>query len=157
MIKTTTRTMLHKTAGEPPPCLQCCHGWHSSTTSHHVTTWPQDYDNNHAHTYSTIRHSSLRFTALRSGEPSPLYMPWPRTLYKSSQSTHLGDPTLIHSFLHYRRALEASLWAARLSALDLLPIPPFLYPHCKNFRPFKRGTHTRSSLKLDVGLRPETI
>jgi hypothetical protein len=32
-----------------------------------------------------------------------------------------------------------------------------LHPHCKNFRAFKRGTYTRSSLRLDVGLRPELV
>jgi hypothetical protein len=32
-----------------------------------------------------------------------------------------------------------------------------LHPHCKNFRVFKRGTHTRSSLRLDVGLQSEPV
>jgi hypothetical protein len=32
-----------------------------------------------------------------------------------------------------------------------------LHLHYKNFRAFKRGTRTRSSLRLDVGLRPEPV
>ena len=140
-MKTTVETMSHRMADELPPCLQCRHGWHSSTTSHHATTWPQDHDDNHAQTCSTrwpslqakLARTSLRLMNLRLGEPPSLYTPWPRTLYKGSQGTHLGDPkpfdpTLIHSFLHRRRAPEASLRRAHLLALDLLPLPPFLHP-----------------------------
>jgi hypothetical protein len=39
----------------------------------------------------------------------------------------------------------------------LLPLPLLLHPHCKNFKAFKRGTHTRSSLRLDVGLCLELV
>ena len=141
MMKTMVRTTSHRTAGELPSCLQCRHDRHSSTTSHHAATWPQDHDDNHAHTCSPRRRSlqakldwpSLRLTILRSEEPTALYKPWLRTLYKGSQGTRLGDPSLIHSFLHRRRAPEASLRAACLLALDLLPLPPFLHPDCKNF------------------------
>jgi len=115
MTKATTETTSHRTANKPPPCLQCRHGRHSSTTSHHAAMWPQDHDDNHAQTCSTrwrslqakLARTSLRFTTLRSGEPPSLYTPWPRTLYKGSQGTHLRGPTLIHSFLHCRRAPEA--------------------------------------------------
>jgi hypothetical protein len=87
-----TKTMSYRTTGEPPPCLQCHHGLHSSTTSHHAVMWPQDHDDNHVQMCSTRRRSlqtklartSLRLTALRSGEPSSLYTSWPRTLYKGS-------------------------------------------------------------------------
>jgi hypothetical protein len=47
MTKTTAETTSHRTAGKPPPCLQCRHGWHSSTTSHHAMPWPQDRNDNH--------------------------------------------------------------------------------------------------------------
>jgi hypothetical protein len=93
ITKTTTRTTSHRTTGPPPPC-------------HSAATWPQDHDDNHARTCSIkwcslqakLARTSLRLTTLRSGESSSLYTPWPQTLYKSSQGTHLGNPTLIHSF-----------------------------------------------------------
>ena len=166
MTKATTDTALHRMADEPPSKPQCRHGRHSSATSHPAATRPEDHDDSHNRTCTRRRRSlqaklarsSLRLTTLWSGEPSSLYSPWPRTLHKGSQDTHLGDPTLIHSFLHRRRASEASLRAAHLLALALLPLPPFLHPpHCKNFRAFKRGTRNRSSLRLDVGLWPEPV
>ena len=106
-MKTTVETISHRMDGEPPPCLQCHHGRHSSTTSQRAATWPQDHDDNHAPTYSTRRRNlqaklartSLRLMTLWSGEPSSLYTPWPRTLYKGSQGTHLGIHLLFtHSY-----------------------------------------------------------
>jgi hypothetical protein len=80
ITKTTIEITSHRMAGEPPPCLQCHHGRHSSTTSHHATAWPQDRDNNHAETCTTRRHRfqakiarpSLRLMTPRSGEASSL-------------------------------------------------------------------------------------
>jgi hypothetical protein len=84
-----------------------------------------------------------------SGEPSSLYVTWPQTLYKGSQGT------LPRDHLHNLQTPEALIRAVHLLALALLPLPPFLHPHCKNLRAFKRETHTQSSLRLDVGLQPE--
>ena len=97
-MKTMAETTSHKMAGEPPPCLQCHHGRHSSTMPHHATMWPQDHDDNHVRTCTTRRCSlqaklartSLKLMTLRSGELPSLYTPWPRTLYKGSQGTHRG-------------------------------------------------------------------
>ena len=105
MTKTMVKTTSHRTTSEPPPCLQCCHGRHSSTTPHHAMMWPQDHDDNHAQTCTTrwrslqakLARSFLRLTTLRLGESSSLYVPWPQTLYKGSQGTHLGDQ---NSFTH---------------------------------------------------------
>ena len=142
MTKTTVETMSHRTAGAPPPCLECHHNRRRSTAPLHAARWPQDNDDSHIRAYSTRRHSlqaklarpSLRLTTIRSGEPPPLYVSWPRTLYKSSQgilSRYSASPT--HSLtLHRSRAPEASFWATCLLALALLPLPPFLHPHCKN-------------------------
>jgi hypothetical protein len=106
MTKTTTETTLHRMASELPSCLQCRHDRHSSTMSCHATTWPQDRDENHARTCPTRRHSlqaklgrpSIRLSTPRSGEPIALYTPWPRTLYKGSQGTHLY---MIHILYHF--------------------------------------------------------
>ena len=107
VTKATTDTALHRTADEPPSRLQCRHGRHSSATSHHVTTWPEDHDDSHARMNTRRQHSlqatlartSLRLTTLRSGEPPPLYAPWPQTLYKGSQGTHL-DILILYHFTH---------------------------------------------------------
>ena len=83
MTKATAETTSHRMAGELSSCLQCRHGWHSSTTPCHSTTWPQDHDDSHAQTCSTKYHSlqaklarpSLRLMTLRSGELIALYAP----------------------------------------------------------------------------------
>jgi len=106
VTKAMAETTSHRTAGEPPVCLQCRHGWHSSTTPHHAVTWPQVHDDNHAQTCTTRRRSlqaklartSLRLTTLRSGESPSLYTPWPRTLYKGSLGTISRHPLPFHSF-----------------------------------------------------------
>jgi hypothetical protein len=59
MTKAITETTSHRTAGEPPPYLQCHHGQHSSTMPHLTAMWAQDHDNNHAQTYF-IRRRSLQ-------------------------------------------------------------------------------------------------
>ena len=77
MTKTMTETTSHRVASEPPPCLQCHNGQHSSTMPHHAVMWPQDHDDNHAWTCTTRWHSLqaklarpfLRLSTLRSGEP----------------------------------------------------------------------------------------
>jgi len=53
MTKAIIETTSHRMAGEPPPCLQCRHGRHSSTMPHLTTMWAQDHDDNHAPMYST--------------------------------------------------------------------------------------------------------
>ena len=107
--KAMTDTALHKMADEPPSRLQCCHGRHSSTMSCPAATWLEDHDDSHDRTCTRRRHSlqakfartSLRHSTLRSGEPPALYTPWPRTLYKGSQGTHLrghAHPLPFYSF-----------------------------------------------------------
>jgi hypothetical protein len=59
MTKATTETTSRRIADEPPPCLQCCHGRHSSTVPHLTVTWTQDHDDNHAQTCA-IRQCSLQ-------------------------------------------------------------------------------------------------
>ena len=39
MTKAITEITSHRTAGEPPPCLQCYHDQHNSTTPRLTTTW----------------------------------------------------------------------------------------------------------------------
>jgi hypothetical protein len=105
-----------------------------------------------------LARTSLRLMTLQSRESPLLYAPWPWTLYKGSQGTHLDTFWVPYSFiLHRSRAPKPSLRATRLLAQALLPLLPFLHPHCKNFRAFKRGTCTQSSLRLDVGLQPEQV
>jgi hypothetical protein len=91
-MKTMMDTALHRTADEPPMCLQCLPRPARSTTSDPVATWPQDHDD--SHTWASIRRwcslqaklakTSLRLSTLRSGEPPLCNEPWPRTLYKGS-------------------------------------------------------------------------
>jgi hypothetical protein len=120
-----TDAALHTTTNEPPPCLQCRHGLHSSALSHLVMMWPQDRDESHAQTSTRRRRSlqaklartSLRLTTLRSGEPPLCIKTWPQTLYKGSQGTHLGTWTHSSSstisFIHHSsRAPGVSLRAA---------------------------------------------
>jgi hypothetical protein len=59
MTKAIAETTSHRMASEPPPCLQCRHGRHSSTTPHLTATWAQDHDDNHTQTCS-IRRRSLQ-------------------------------------------------------------------------------------------------
>ena len=130
-------------------------------------TCPQDHNDNQAQTCTSrwrslqakLARPSLRLTTPLSGEPIVLYAPSPQTLYKGSQDTHLDRFTssTISLILHHSRAPRASLQAVHLLALALLPLPSFSHPHCKNFRAFKRGTHTRSSLRLDIGLQPKPV
>jgi hypothetical protein len=56
-MKTTVETTSWRTTSEPPPCLQCHHGRHSSTTPHLTMMWPQDHDDNHAQTCTTRQRS----------------------------------------------------------------------------------------------------
>jgi hypothetical protein len=57
MTKATMETMLHRTAGKPPSCLHCRHGWHSSTMPYLTMTWAQDHDYNYTQMCTTRRHS----------------------------------------------------------------------------------------------------
>jgi hypothetical protein len=73
--KTTTDAVLHMTADEPSPWLQCCHDQHSNTTSALAATWPQDHDESHAPT-NTRRRRSLQAKLVRTflglSTPRPL-------------------------------------------------------------------------------------
>jgi hypothetical protein len=108
----------------------------------HVATWAQDHDDNHVRTHAdtkTRRPSlqakiasffSLRLTTARSGEPNPLYVAWPRTLYKG---THGTLPREGLSRFH----------SGSLSPLSYL-FHSSCISHCKNFRAFNREIRTRS-------------
>jgi hypothetical protein len=118
MTKTTTDSTLLRMADEPPPCLQCRHGPHSSTMSHLVMTWPQDHDDSHARTSTRRWHSlqaklartSLRLTTLWSGEPLLCISPVPKLYIRTARATHSESSTI--PFVHHSsRASEASLWA----------------------------------------------
>ena len=150
-MKTTTETMSHRTAGEPPPCLQCCHGQYSSATPHHAMTWPPDHDDNHARTCSTRRCSlqaklarpSLTLMTLWSGEPIALYVPQPRTIYKGSQGTHDTHPLPFHSFSIVAGLLEL-LFRQSISQLQLF----FLFHHsCTHI--VKTSEHSSDEHALD--------
>jgi hypothetical protein len=106
-MKTTVETTMHRMAGEPQPCLQCHHGRYSSTTSHHATTWPPDYDDSHAQTCTTRRHnlqanlarSSLRLTILRSGEPLLCTCPGLELYIRAARAPILGiQLSFTHSY-----------------------------------------------------------
>jgi hypothetical protein len=127
-LETTTKTMwdavLHMIADELSPWLQCYHDQHSSTTANPAMTWPQDHDDSHAWTntrrwrslQAKLVRTSLRLMTLWSSEPPLCIKPWPKTLYKDGQGTHLGiishsSSSTITSIHHSSRAPRASLWA----------------------------------------------
>jgi hypothetical protein len=102
-----TKTMMDSCTGRltnPQCAYSACHDRHRCTTSRSIATWPQDHDDGHALTNTRRRRSlqaklvriSLRLTTLRSGEPPLCIKPWPRTLYKGSQGTHLGTSSHLH-------------------------------------------------------------
>ena len=82
------------------------------------------------------------------GNASLISQNWPWTLYKSSHDTIPRHRTL--------EALIRTVYPLALAPLSYL-FHHSCTPHCKNFRAFKRGTHTRSSLRLNVGLGPKPV
>jgi hypothetical protein len=144
-------TISRRTAGETPPCLQCRLNWHCGTTPHHVATWAQDHDDSHAKTCTTrwcyLQAKLARFPPSGS---QPLSR---ENLYKGSQGTLPDISSSSSPFLDSRSSHSGSPSSSSSSPTSFT----ILAHHCKNFRVFKRGTCTRSSLRLDVGLRPEPV
>jgi hypothetical protein len=132
-----------RTDCEPPSCEQCHHDQHCSIMSCHVMTWEQDHDDNYTRTCTNARTRWPSLQARFTSFPSLELM-----------TTWSGEPISI-SYLAlglYIRVARPPFHGNRLSRLHLgshSPHSSYLFPlaytpHCKNFRAFNRGTHTRT-------------
>jgi hypothetical protein len=135
MTKTTTDSVLPRTTSEPPSCLQCRHGRHSSTTSSPAVTWPRDQDESQASMRTRRRRSLqaklarpfLRLMTLRSGEPPLCTSLGPELYIRTAKAPHSGHPLPFQSFSIIVGHLKLPFRAAPRLASVLHPLPPFLH------------------------------
>jgi hypothetical protein len=132
-------------AGEPPPCQQCRHDWHYSTTSPHTATWAQDYDDSYARTYTNIKTRRASLQAKIASFPSLGLM----TACRENITLCTWPSPKLH--IRVARAPFQGDGLSRLHSGSPSPLSYLFHSscilQCKNFRAFKRGTRTRSFSK----------